>query len=227
MPGLTHDGAPPGGITRRQRLTGVALVTVLLALAAFLIGRGADVPPPDPIRTQDGAPVGVDHSPEGAVAAADDYLALEQASVERDPYRFGSLVDVDYAATLKASALAAALADRRGDRRGMRLWASGGESFNTVAAHRLDWYTDGRAQVTAWAGQIFWGPRQAPCQVWALARTALAWRGGRWRVTAMSTLPRAAPAPIELPQATPADTSTQAFYSELGGFSPVSYGSAR
>jgi hypothetical protein len=172
-------------------------------------------------------PVGVEHSPAGAVAAADGYVATEQATVERDPARFAAFVSQDYPPPVKANSLAAARDDRLHDPAGMRLWASGGESFTTVAAHRLNWYRRDAAQVTTWAGQVFWGPHQPPSQVWALGRTDLAWRDSRWVVTDMTTLPATAPAPAALPQDGPADDTADDFHSRLNGFVPVSYGSPR
>jgi hypothetical protein len=172
-------------------------------------------------------PVGIDRSPGGAVAAADEYLATEQATVERDPSRLGALLSDDYARALKAGALAAAEKDRQRDPRGMRLWTDGGQSFTVIGAHRLDWYRAGGAQVTVWAGQVFWGPGQPPCQAWSIGRITLAWRDRRWEVTAISTLPVPAPAPAALPQASPGDDTASMFSSALAGFSPVSYGSPR
>ena len=205
----------------------LAAASVILAGAAFIAGRAAPAIVPDPVQTHDGVPVGVDHSAAGAVAAADEYLASEQATVERAPGRFAVLVAEDYEPSLRASALAAADEDRLRDPGGMRLWPEGGQSFTLVGAHRLDWYRHDSAQVTAWAGQVFWGPGQSPCQVWSLGRIDLTWRGGRWQVTAMGTLPIAAPTPAALPQAAPSDDSGATFSSELSGFSPVSYGSPR
>ena len=60
-------------------------------------------PARDPIEEVRGVPVGVEDTPAGAVAAAEDYLATEQATVERDPARFGALVSADYLARLRAA----------------------------------------------------------------------------------------------------------------------------
>jgi hypothetical protein len=218
------NGLQPLGM-RKRRFAGASLVIVALTAAAFFAGQGSPNAAPDPIQMRDGVPVGVGHSQGGAVAAADDYLATEQASVERDPERFQTLVSDDYTTALRESALMGGLADREQDPRGMRLWARGGQSFTVIGAHRIDWYRGDRVQVTAWAGQIFWGPGQPPCQVWSLGQVTLVWRQARWQVTAMSTLPAPAPAPAELPQASAADDSGAAFNAELGGFTPVSYGS--
>jgi hypothetical protein len=179
----------------------------------------------DPIQTRNGIPVGMDHSPGGAVAAADEYVATEQATVERAPATFVALVSEDYVRSVQRTVLAGARGDRQRDPAGMRLWTRGGQNYTTIGAHRLDWYRGDLAEVTAWVGQVFWGPGQPPCQAWELGQTTLAWRGGRWRVSSMRALSAPAPAPAQLPQASSGDDSSAAFHAELAGFTPVSYGS--
>jgi hypothetical protein len=214
----------PASLAFGHRLVALALVGLVVAAAGFLVGSAAPTAVPDPVETEGGVPVGVDHSPAGAVVASDEYVATEQATVERDPTRLTVLVTEDWTDQLKASSLAAGGEDRLRDPAGMELWASGGQSFTTVAAHRLDLYRGDAAEVTTWAAQIFWGPGQPPSQVWALGQTNLLWRDGRWEVSAMSTLPTPAPAPAALPQAGSLDDTAGDFYSRLNGFSPVSYG---
>jgi len=223
---LAHRQPRPVRLTRRHRRAGLVTVTALLLAGSFLAGRTGSVPAADPIETIGGVPVGIEHSPAGAVAAADEYVAAEQQTVERSPARFAALVSADYVQSAQASSLAAASSDRQRDPAGMALWAGGGESFTVIGAHRLDWYRRDSARVTTWAGQIFWGPRQAPSQVWAIGRTTLVWRGGRWRVSAISTLPEPAPVPAALPQADARDDSREVFETQLQGFTPVSYGTA-
>jgi hypothetical protein len=126
--------------------------------------------------------------------------------------------------SIRQSTIAAGGSDRRNDPRGMALWANGGQSFTLIGASRLDWYRTREAQVTSWAGQVFWGPGRAPTQAWALAQTTLAWRNGRWVVLAMRALPDPAPSPAALSGADPRAQSSVAFYSQLRGFTPVSYG---
>lgn len=179
---------------------------------------------PNPIVLEHGIPVGVQRTPQGAVAAADEYLAVEQETVERDPARFGSVVRVDYAPSVRQSTVAAGAADRSSDPAGMALWANGGQSFTVIGASRLDWYRSGEAQVTLWGGQVFWGPGRPPTQAWALAQTTLVWRHGRWLVLAMLTLPAPAPSPAALSGADPGAETSTAFDSQLRGFTSVSYG---
>jgi hypothetical protein len=181
----------------------------------------------DPIQTRNGIPVGMDHSPGGAVAAADEYIATEQSMVERDPAGFAALVSEVYTRSLEGTARATARADRRDDPAGMRLWGRGGQSFTTIGAHRLDWYRGDSAQVAAWIGQVLWGQGQRPCQVWGLGRVSLIWQTGRWKVSSMRMLSVPAPTPAALPQASPSDDNGAAFDSELSGFTPVGYGAAQ
>ena len=178
---------------------------------------------PNPIVLERGIPVGVQRTPRGAVAAADEYVAVEQETVERDPVRFASMVKADYAPSIRRSTIATGAANRRSDPIGMALWANGGQSFTLIAASRLDWYRNAAARVTSWAGQVFWGPGRAPTQAWALVETTLAWRNGRWVVLAMRALPDHAPSPAALSAADPRDETSDAFYSQLRGFTPVSY----
>lgn len=215
----------PGRVRSSAGRSVVALTVVALTAAAFLVGRGDPVPAPDPIQNRDGVPIGDDHSPSGAVVAADEYLATEQATVEEDPARFAALVAEDYASGLRDTALAGARADRRADPAGIRLLAAGGRSLTVIGAHRLDRYEGDSARVTLWVGRLFWGPGQAPCQGWELDRVTLVWQRSQWAVSAMSALWTPAPAPANVPQASPLDDSRAAFDSELGGFAPVSYGS--
>ena len=106
----------------------------------------------------------------------------------------------------------------------MALWGRGGESFTVIGAARLDWYHGDSAQVTTWAGQIFWGPGQAPAQVWSLGQVSLIWRSRQWEVSALSTLPEPAPSPSALPQAAREDETAATLDAKLAGFTPVTYG---
>lgn len=216
--------SPPPGIAPRRAGWLVATLTLAGGIAGFVAGHaGSAGAPSAPIELHDGVPVGVEHSPLGAVAAADNYLAAEQQTVERDPARFAGLVAADYASDIRSDSLASAEADRRNDPIGMALWARGGESFTVIGAHRLDAYTGDRATVTTWAGQIYWGPGQPPAQTWALGQTTLAWVGGRWRVREMSTLPTPGPSPAATPQAGPGNDSASRFDALLRGFTLVIY----
>jgi hypothetical protein len=203
----------------------LALLAGILA-GCFAAGRAtvSAAGRPNPIVLAHGIPVGVQPTPQGALAAADEYLALEQETIERNPARFAAVVKVDYAPSIRQSTIAAGAADRRSDPVGIALWANGGQSFTVIAASRLDWYQSGRAQITLWAGQVFWGPGRPPTQAWALAETTLVWRNGRWLVFAMRALPDHAPSPAALSGAEARAETNTTFDSQLRGFTSVSYG---
>ena len=206
----------------------VGSLALLAGILAGVFGAGratvSAAGRPNLIALEHGIPVGVRRTPRGALVAAEEYLAVEQETVERDPPRFASVVHVDYAPSIRQSTIAAAAADRSSDPAGMALWANGGQSFTVIGAGRLDWYRNGGAQVTLWAGQVFWGPGRPPTQAWALAQTTLVWRNGRWLVLAMRALPDHAPSPAALSGADPRAETTTTFDSQLRGFTSVSYG---
>jgi hypothetical protein len=213
------------GLTGRSIWGALSALIVVVAAVGVVAGRAGDTGPSDgPIVLVGGVPVGVEHSRAGALVAADDYLALEQQTIERNPSRFERFVAVDYAAGVRGSALAAGESARRGDPRDVALWARGGRSFTVVAAHRLDHYDGDTARISTWAAEILWGPGQPPEQVWRLGQILLRWTGGRWLVGAMRTLPAAAPSPASTPQTGSGDDTTSVFDRLLSGFAPVSYG---
>jgi hypothetical protein len=142
-----------------------------------------------------GVPVGVQDSAAGALAAADNYLAIASQTVEQDPAQFAALVNTVYTAGSRASALAQASAERGADIADMRNYARGGRAVAVIAARRLDHYTRSRATITSWLGGFVWGPALSPRQSWNLVDTTLLWRQGRWLIASMNTERTPAPVP--------------------------------
>ena len=206
----------------------MAATIVLLGLAAFLIGRALSpgAAPADPVAEMSGIPVGVEHSPEGVLAAADNYVAVSYASVERNPGVDTLLIETVYAPAIRMSAIAGAAAVRAQNAVGMSLWAHGGQNLSVIGARRLDYYDGNDAEVTTWNVDVFWGPGRPPKQAWVLTQTSLLWSGGRWLVTATTTLPTPGPVPAITPQATAANDSSDAFGDDLAGFHAPTYGAA-
>jgi hypothetical protein len=199
---------------------------MLLAVASYLLGHALAPPGPtrNPVAEVRGIPLGVDHSPAGALAAADNYVAASYGAVERDPARDTRLIDAAYAPDIRSGAIAGAEAVRTHSPAAMWLWAHGGQNVSLIGARRLDFYRGDDAQVTTWNADVFWGPGRPPKQAWVLTRTSLRWSGSRWLVAATSTLPTAGPVPAITSQATAANDSAAAFDSSLGGFSAPAYG---
>jgi len=206
----------------------MAATIVLLGLAAFLIGRALSpgAAPADPVAEMSGIPVGVEHSPDGVLAAADNYVAVSYASVERNPGVDTLLIETVYAPAIRMSAIAGAAAVRAQNAVGMSLWAHGGQNLSVIGARRLDYYDGNDAEVTTWNVDVFWGPGRPPKQAWVLTQTSLLWSGGRWLVTATTTLPTPGPVPAITPQATAANDSSDAFGNDLAGFHAPTYGAA-
>jgi hypothetical protein len=216
---------PPAGV-RQVPLAATAAIVLLGGLLGFAAGargpRGA--PASAPIELRDGLPVGVLHSPAGALAAADAYLMTDAQTIERDPRRFATLVRTVFAPGLRAAVLSAAASTRARDPGGMALWAVAGRSATLIGAHRLDTDIGTRVRVSAWVGTVAWGPGRPPAQSWALDQIALRWSAGRWWVTALSSAASDAPEPARTPQADPADDGAGIFDNALAGFSAIGSG---
>jgi hypothetical protein len=200
----------------------------VVSALVFWVGRGlapaavpASAPPRPGSRPHTGS-----SSRAGALAAADDYVLVEQQSVEQDPARETRLIDTADAASYRQADARSAAADRERDPAGMVLWAHGGRSVTVIAAHRLDYYRPGAVQVTTWTAQIFWGAGRAPQQSWGLGQTTLQWTGGRWFVTSDVALATGAPVPASTPQSTAANGRPALFTAELAGFADPVYGAA-
>ncbi len=163
-------------------------------------------------------------TPAGALAAADNYLALASQSVEQDPAVFAALVAQAYAPGVRASTLAQAQQLRARDAQNMSNYRQGGRGIAVIAARRLDSYTPEQATVTSWLGGFVWGPRLAPRQTWNLVDTTLRWQAGRWLVRP--------PAPTRRPRrsrrscTSTAATIERRAFARLAGMTAPFYGSA-
>ena len=176
----------------------LALLTLVLTLLlASVLGPGRAGPGsvPGAIELSHGVPVGVEHARAGALAAADNYLALASQSIEQDPAVFAALVAQVYAPEARSRTLAQAQQLRTGDTQNMTNYQRGGHGIAVVAARRLDRYTPQLATVTTWLGGFVWGPSLSPRQTWNLVDTTLRWQAGRWLVVSSNTDPTPAPVP--------------------------------
>lgn len=210
------------------RAVGLVLVAALLAAVGFAVGRLLAPPPTGagPIAYVDGIPIGIAHSPSGALAAADNYVLVEQESVEQSPLREDKLIATDDAPSYRAEDARSAMAIRTQDRGGMAFLARGGRSFTFIGARRLDYYSGSAAQVTTWRAGVFWGAAEprTPTQSWGIDQTSLEWSSGRWLVTRNVTLPVPAPVPAVTAQSGHGNTTRAFFDAQLSGFMPPSYG---
>jgi hypothetical protein len=215
---------------RDRRVSGALIALIALSLVAFVLlglelagqsgGRGAAT---TAIELERGIPVGVKHTPGGALAAADNYLADSAQTLEQDPSAFAQLVATVYAPSARAQTLAAAQQLRLGDPAGMGNYGEGGRGLAVVAARRLDHYTPNSATVTSWLAGFVWGPQLSPRQSWNLVDTTLAWRSGRWLVVSSQT--DATPAPVPAIVYVAGHDDGLAAFSRLAGMTAPFYGS--
>jgi hypothetical protein len=177
------------GSTGARFAAGVIVLVAVFAAAFALAratrsgrGRAASV------RVTSGVPVGVEHSRAGALAAADNYVAvgitdsLDEASLET----FGN--------TVVAPSERRSLIDANA-RLAQQGPPPGTNVIGTLVAHRLDSYTGPDARVSVWDVGDYWGAELEPTQYWALADLSLRWTGARWWVVSLDErLPGPVPA---------------------------------
>lgn len=216
----------------RDRRPAIALVVAVAVAAMFIaalvlfaisVGDGASGAPTGAIELRDGVPVGIERSPQGALGAADDYLALSSQTLEQQPSTFDELVAQAYAPAVRSQTLQEAQQLRIADPAGMANYSEGGRGLAVVAARRLDSYTPTSATVTSWLAGFEWGPRLAPRQSFYLVDTTLHWSSGRWLVVSCQTDP--APAPVPAIVYVDGHNDGTAAFSRLAGMSAPFYGS--
>jgi hypothetical protein len=215
-----HDQRASGALIALIAVSFVAFVLLGLELAGQSGGRGSAT---GAIELDSGVPVGVKHTPGGALAAADNYLADSAQTLEQDPSEFGRLVARVYSPGARAQTLAAAEQLRLSDPTGMGNYSEGGRGLAVVAARRLDHYTPSSATVTSWLAGFVWGPHIAPRQSWNLVDTTLSWRTGRWLVVSSQT--DATPAPVPAIIFVDGHNDGSAAFSRLAGMTAPFYGS--
>jgi hypothetical protein len=207
-----------------------ALSVCVLAIALLLTGivgtgsRSGHGSLTGAIELSGGVPVGVQHTPAGALAAADNYVALASQSIEQDPPVFAAVVAQAYVPEARSRTLARAQQIRASDAQNMSNYQQGGRGIAVIAARRLDSYTQQDATVTCWLGGFVWGPHLSPRQTWNLVDTTLRWQGGRWLVVSSDTDPTPAPVP-SIVYIDGSNDRTPAF-GRLAGMSAPLYGTA-
>jgi len=197
-------------------------VLALVLLFARLLPGGQARASAVAIELLGGVPVGVERSPAGALAAADEYLALSSQTLEQNPAVFGELVGGAYAPEVRPRVLNEARQIRASDPQNMANYTHGGQGVAVIAARRLDSYTAASATVTSWLEGIVWGPHLPPRQTWNLIDTTLSWRGGRWLV--LDEHLDATPAPVPAVVYVQGTSDTAGAFARLAGMSSPVYG---
>jgi hypothetical protein len=171
------------------RLMALALSLVGVLGGAFAAGRSTVAPPgaPNPVRLEHGTPLGVVQSPAGALAAADNYVAVGiTASLDPGQLRAFASQVIDPGTRASFVSAGQSLAQAGGPPPGARV-------IGAVVAHRLDRYGSGTASVSEWAVGSYWDGGAVPTQYWSLVDLSLRWSGGRWQ---LSLLREMAPGPV-------------------------------
>src|SRR5665213_3008185 len=95
----------------RARIAFAGLLALCALAAGVLIGRAtshANHASPAAIVMVRGIPVGVQDTPAGALAAADNYVATASQTVEQNAGEFAELVDIVYTPAARSGTLAQA-----------------------------------------------------------------------------------------------------------------------
>jgi hypothetical protein len=199
------------------------VVALLVTAVAFAAGYRtvSATPHRDPIRLESGVPVGVLHTPAGALAAADNYVSAEDGALLSGA-AIRRVVDSLWVPRERAIELAqpfpaAAVAGRPAKFPGLKLMAA-------VAAHKLESYSANTAQVGVWHEITLWSSTVAPAQHWSLDTLTLVWEAGRWLVASRSSPPDSETPVPAWTSGGPTDRTGPAFNSRLVGMSGPYYG---
>jgi len=210
---------------RTVALTITAGFAALLLAAGVLIGRATLTPPAataNPIELVDGIPVGVGDTPAGALAASDNYLAIEAQTDEQNPATFRALVATAFTPGARHASLTQAAQLRASDSTLMSAYAAGAHALSVVGARRLDTYSPARATATTWLAGFVWGPTLAPRQTWNLVDSTLVWQHGRWLLAALHV--QSTPAPVPSIVYVEAHNNRAAAFDALDGMTAPFYG---
>ena len=201
----------------------IGVMALLLTAVAFAAGCRSvpETAHRDPIRLENGVPVGVLDTPAGALAAADNYVSAEDdallsgAAIRR-------VVDTLWVPRERAIELAqpfpaAAVAGRSAKFSGLKLMAA-------VAGHKLESYSANTAQAAVWHEITVWSSTLAPAQRWSLDTLTLVWDAGRWLVASRLSSPDSKTPVPAWTSGGPTDRTGQAFNSRLVDMSGPYYG---
>lgn len=201
---------------------------IVVAIVAFLVGHAttsttASASSPNPIQTINGIPVGIQDSPAGALAAADNYVTESSETAPQNLSLYDRFVRTVYVPERQQATLSQ-VRQQRADDPEIKNYQAGGKGVTFIAARRLDSYTPASATVTSWIEAVGWGPLQQPKQGWLLVATTLRWGNGRWLVETLDPSPSPAPTPALAAPSSPTNQTAAAFDSSLKAMSTPYYG---
>lgn len=201
-----------------MRVIAGALVLAGALAVAFAAGRSTVAlrGTPTPTRVENGIPIGVLHTPAGALSAADNYVATG-ITAGLDPRALEAFAKALLIPAARPVLIAASERLAQGSSP-----PAGTSAIGTVVAHALRSYVGDAAEVSTWELGSYWGAGLVPTQYWALADLSLRWSDGRWQVVSVQErLPGPVPARVSGAQA----ARTSASWNQaLTGMSAPFYG---
>jgi hypothetical protein len=192
--------------------TGAALAVVVALLAGVLIGRLTDSSlqqdPVGPRSNENGVPVGYQHSPQGAVAAASNYLSFLNSPtilMDQDKLQGGlAKIAAPSSQNFVKETESAAQTDRQAFEQAGTTQAGPMAYENPQFGYRLTSYDQKRTRVVIWGMGMFGNASNTPPQG-GFGNTALdlSWANGDWKLTNFSNEPGLVPRTGQTP--TPPD----------------------
>jgi hypothetical protein len=226
--------------SRWLKIGGGVLAGVVLLAAGFGVGRlsapsstvgqrptVAGQSGPGPTRVENGVPVGYAHTPEGAVAAATNFIVVQNGPLITQPDKYRVAIDTlaapSFRPTLRSQAEKSLAFE---DSVGVISSAQQGRAvaFRIVPlAYHVDRYDGGTARIAVWAESLVGiDGVLVTKEVWATAAYSVDWVTGDWRLSGEEPVSQG-PVPVT---SQPATQSLQ-FPSQLKDFQAYGYGPSR
>jgi hypothetical protein len=206
---MTMDGfgyEDEGARSRWLKIGGGALAGVVLLAAGFGVGR-VSAPAaagggqqakvsgqsgPGPTRVENGVPVGYAHTPEGAVAAATNYLTVVDGQLITQPDKYRTAIDTLASPTARTTLRSNAEKDMAALQSGAQLisYAQQGKAvvFRLVPlGYQIGQYADRGTQVSIWAEGFVAVDGVLPMrETWSTSVVTVEWVAGDWKLAGIA-----------------------------------------
>ena len=210
----------------QRRWIGIAVVAILLAVVAFLIGRATapitkatpqtqtvTVPATGASRTENGVPVGYQQSKAGATAAATNYIQFIGGPMILEPEKARAALGTLAAPESKQKLLTEFESNLASIQNSTQLVANAARGTKVSVgsyplAYHVNNYSSTVAEVSIWSVSVVAVDGQlTPTQAWATLAIDLEWTDGDWKVTSDGTtsgpVPVSVAAPVQTKQLPP------------------------